>query len=56
MDDAGLEAAVCIAEGDDGRHGAVAAEYASAMVVAAKRQLIFSLALSLAISAVTWQG
>ena len=49
MDDAGLEAAVRIAKGDRRRHGAVAAEYASAMVSAAKRQLVLSLALSLVV-------
>lgn len=50
VDDAGLEAAVRIAKGDRRRHSAVAAEYASATVSAAKGQLVLSLALSLAIS------
>ena len=46
VDDAGLEAAVRIAKGDGRRHGAVAAEYASATVSAAKGQLVLSLAIS----------
>jgi len=50
VDDAGLKAAVCIAKGVRRRHGAIAGEYASATVSALKRQLVLSLALSLAIS------
>jgi len=47
VDDAGLKVVVRIAKGDRRRHGAVAAEYASATVSATKRQLVLSLALSL---------
>jgi hypothetical protein len=50
VDDAGLKTAVRIAKGDCRRHGAVAAEYASATVSAVKGQLFLSLALSLEIS------
>jgi len=45
VDDAGLEAAVRIAKGDRRRHSAIAAEYASATVSVAKRQLVLSLAI-----------